>query len=171
MSSVKSRVTQYITRAERDHPAILAGRLGVMDRLEVEAYGVTPRAGLEISYRFAEKCWSGIYGGRVILMFGVGSLAKIYPGLPAASTAGVGVPWLLGTGAYRDCRKTFLRLSREIVGEMHDLFPVLRNFVAVENKASVRWLKWLGFRMVETRKNFNNSGRDFYLFESVRKEE
>ncbi len=169
MSSGK--VTQYIDRAERDHPAILAGRLGAMDRLEIEVYGIDAATGMELSYKMSEKCWSGFYDGRLIVMIGVGSMAKLYPGVPQGETAGVGIPWLLGTGEYRSCRKTFLRLSKVIKREMHEMFPVLRNFVAVENRQAVHWLKWLGFNMVQTYPDFNGSGREFYLFESLRKDE
>lgn len=162
------KASQYITKAQRDHPAILASRLGDMDRMEIEVYGFTPQAGLELSYRFAEKCWSGIYDDQVILMVGVGSMAKIHPHLAPEETAGIGIPWLLGTSEYRGCRRTFMELSKVLKEEMHKMFPVLRNFVAIENKTAVTWLKWLGFKMAQKHDNFNNSGRDFYLFESIR---
>ena len=162
------KVSQYITKTQNDHPAILASRLGDMDRMEIEVYGFTPQAGLELSYKFAEKCWIGIYDDQVILMVGVGSMAKIHPYLAREKTAGIGVPWLLGTGEYKGCRRTFMELSKVLKKEMHKMFPVLRNFVAIENKAAVTWLKWLGFKMVQKHHNFNGSGRDFYMFESIR---
>ena len=162
------RKTQYITAAQNDHPAILAGRLGEMDKLEIEVYGLSSLEGMQLSYATAEKCWSGIYDDRIILMVGVGSLEKLFPKIPKEDTEGVGIPWMLGTGNYKGCQKTFLRLSKVIKEEMHQMFPILRNFVAVENIIAVNWLKWLGFKMVEKRDNFMNSGRDFYLLESIK---
>lgn len=64
-------------------------------------------------------------------------------------TSGIGVPWLLATESAMKHKSEFLKQSPSVVRNMLNICPKLYNYVHVENKASIRWLKWLGFEFDE----------------------
>ena len=59
---------------------------------------------------------------------------------------GVGVPWLMGSNAIMKYKSSFMRYGPELIEQMLDVCPKLVNYVHVKNKASVRWLKQVGFK-------------------------
>jgi hypothetical protein len=59
--------------------------------------------------------------------------------------SGVGVPWLLSTEQALKHKRQFLELSPPVIEEMMSMCSRLVNYVHVDNKLSIRWLKWLGF--------------------------
>lgn len=87
------------------------------------------------------------------VMFGVGDLNIL---------AGVAAPWLLGTDAVETHYVAFLRRSVGFRDQLLQRYSVLTNFVDARNRASIRWLRWLGFTFsdpVEFR------GQEFRQFE------
>ena len=61
----------------------------------------------------------------------------------------VGVPWLLGTENALKYKLHFIAQVPAVINEMLNICPVLFNYVHVENKTSVRWLKRIGFTVEE----------------------
>ena len=78
--------------------------------------------------------------GEPICMFG---LAK------GDLLSGSGVVWLLGCDLAKKHKRVFLKISKPIIDEMLTICPRLSNMVHAKNKASIRWLKWLGFTIEE----------------------
>lgn len=60
---------------------------------------------------------------------------------------GTGVPWLLGTDYALKHAREFLKLSPPVIEEMLHMCPRLFNYVHADNIVSIRWLKWLGFKV------------------------
>lgn len=60
---------------------------------------------------------------------------------------GTGTPWLLSSVDALQHRRQFLLLSKDVVGEMLEFCPRLENYVHSKNKLSIRWLKWIGFKI------------------------
>lgn len=58
---------------------------------------------------------------------------------------GSGVPWLLSTEDALKHKREFLKQSPPVIQEMLSICPRLFNHVHIENRISIRWLKWLGF--------------------------
>jgi len=124
------------------------------DRDEVMASsGSSPREALEFSLAKSSEAYTVMIGGRPEVMFGVGDLNIL---------AGVGAPWLLGTDAVEDHAREFLRGSIEWRNQLLSRYPTLRNFVDARNTASVRWLRWLGFKLFDP---VEMGGHEFHLFE------
>jgi hypothetical protein len=73
-----------------------------------------------------------------------------------------GVPWLLSTDDIKKIGVVFIMRSRGYVSEWLKEFGVLENYVHSENTLSIRWLKWLGFSILEP-VTVNNE--TFYRFE------
>lgn len=62
---------------------------------------------------------------------------------------GIGTPWLLSTEKALKYKRCFLTLVPDVIDEMLSVCPTLCNFVHVENKVSIRWLKRIGFKFDE----------------------
>jgi hypothetical protein len=60
---------------------------------------------------------------------------------------GTGVPWLLGTDYLVKHRSVFLKNGKQGLDQMLKVCPNLFNYVHAENKTSVRWLKYMGFKV------------------------
>jgi hypothetical protein len=124
------------------------------DRDEVFAASKkTPREALEYSLAKSTEAWTVLIDGRPEIMFGVGDINIL---------AGVGAPWLLGTDAVEEHAKVFLRGSITWRNQLLSRYSTLRNFVDARNTASLRWLKWLGFRVLDP---VEMGGNQFHLFE------
>ncbi|QND53460.1 DUF2833 domain-containing protein [Phyllobacterium sp. 628] len=143
-----------IVPARASHVRTVARRMRKADRDEVSAAsGRLPADALIYSLRKSSVAWTALIDGVPELMFGVGDLNVL---------AGVGAPWLLGTDAVEKNYVAFLRGSVDWRDQLLRRYPVMRNFVDVRNQASIRWLRWLGFKLfdpVELR------GHEFCLFE------
>jgi hypothetical protein len=77
---------------------------------------------------------------------------------------GAGVPWMLGTDHLMKHQSALLRESPAIINDMLSVCERLYNYVHIGNKASIRWLKWLGFEM-QPAEPYGISGDLFYKFE------
>lgn len=96
-------------------------------------------------YKALRKCmelkgdsWTIIVNGVPIGMVGVSRGTLL---------SDTGRPWLLGTDALVDDRKLFLKVSRILLQNLSKGYKMLENYVSVENKCSLRWLKKLGFKI------------------------
>lgn len=63
--------------------------------------------------------------------------------------SGAGIPWLLGTEGALKYKRQFLTQVPPIIDEMLNVCPMLYNYVHVENKVSIKWLKRIGFAIDE----------------------
>lgn len=143
-----------VVKARPEHIRTIAKRMREADRLEVyAAAGKTPGQALAFSLRKSSVAWTWIIDGRPELMFGVADLNIL---------AGVGAPWLLGTDAVLSNQMEFLRSSHEWKNQLLQRYSTLRNFVDVRNDVSIRWLKWLGFSILEP---IEHRGHRFHIFE------
>lgn len=143
-----------IVTALPDHVASIADRMRQADRDEIAAgSGKTPGEALSFSLDKSTLARTALIDGVPEVMFGVGDLNVL---------AGVGAPWLLGTDAVERHYVAFLRGSIDWRDQLLARYSVLRNVVDVRNRASLRWLQWLGFTLSEP---ILLKGHEFRLFE------
>ena len=76
--------------------------------------------------------------GRVICIYGVGTSGFL---------SDVGCPWFLASDLLADYRREFVALSRDHLAAVRALYPELSNFVDARAVQSIRWLRWLGFKV------------------------
>ena len=57
--------------------------------------------------------------------------------------------WLIATASFERHARTSLRLGRRILPKLLENFDELVNYVRVDNRASLNWLKHLGFEISE----------------------
>ena len=60
---------------------------------------------------------------------------------------GEGVPWMLTTDGMRNAGRELLTITPRGIDQMFRVCARLSNYVYVENKMSIRWLRRLGFTM------------------------
>ena len=114
-----------------------------IDRIEVwYQTGQNLRDCLEISFDHSTVCRAGYGDGVLGCVWGV-CLADIREKR--------GVPWLIGTDTLEAHAIPFLRNCCYHLNEMKDGYDYLSNDVYAENKTSVRWLRWMGFKFGEAR--------------------
>lgn len=143
-----------VVPARAAHVRSIARRMRQADRDEVfAASGRSPVGALTFSLRKSSHAWTAIIDGVPEVMFGVGELNVL---------AGIGAPWLLGTDAVDRHYVAFLRRSVWFRDQLLRRYPTMRNFVDVRNRASIRWLRWLGFTLSDP---VDFRGHEFRLFE------
>lgn len=115
------------------HIGPLALNMRVLDRIECEALGRTPKDALRISLRTSLHALTALDPeGKPVAMFGVCALGLL---------AGRGTPWLLGTERVFDCGRDLLVSGPKIIAWWHETFDVMENIVAVENVKAIALLK------------------------------
>jgi hypothetical protein len=120
--------------------------------------GFKPLEALETSYNLCQVCNSIVHeDGSVVGMFGV------------ADSGIIASPWLLGTDKIIETRKEFIPQAKEWVEEMSKIYPLLTNFVHVDNTVSLVWLKSLGFEFIKLDKEYGVGKKPFYQFVRISK--
>lgn len=152
MSPLAAKVE--IVPALYEHIAPIAIHMRQADRDEVAASSdKSPFEALEYSLGKSTLARTVLVDGAPAAMFGVGDINIL---------AGVGAPWLLGTDDVEAISRDFLRGSLEWRDQLLRRYSVLRNFVDARNRVSIRWLRWLGFRLTDP---VAFRGHEFRLFE------
>lgn len=131
-----------IVPATQDHARQLALILRAADRDEVVAQsGLHPALALGMSLGSSDAAWTGLMDGQVAVIWGVAPQDEL--------ERDVGVPWMLGSDLIVQHPRLFLTHCQAAVEEMQALFPILENHVDIRNTVAIRWLKWLGFDIME----------------------
>ena len=115
----------------------------------------SPKEALVRSLAASPNAMAGLYQGRVVCMYGVAEISLL-------ST--VGIPWLLGTDEIEEHSKYFLRHNRYYMREISKRYSYLVNFVDARNTVAIRWLEWLGFRVLPAQP-FGPDDMPFHRFE------
>lgn len=127
--------------AKREDIAEVAAKMREIDRIELElAGGLAPLEALSESFERSEYCRCIDVGGEAVALFGVRK-----PFILGNS----GLIWLLGTDGITKIKKSFVENSMKYINEGFEYVDSLENYVWIENKLSIRWLKWCGFKFDE----------------------
>ena len=107
--------------------------------------GVQPDKALYESVAMSTSCFSIVRHGReVVGMFGCS------PSEWNDANLSVGNVWLLGSPGIQDIRYTFLKQSKHWVSVLHKDYDLLWNWADCRNEVHIRWLKWLGFKVIQS---------------------
>lgn len=140
----------------------LAQRLRASDVEEVEALNGLPAAQeLHNSFDQSVECWTVLNHGVQVAMFGVSQ--------PDSTPKNEGMIWMLAANI-ADTDEAILALGKisrqwyRAIAHKHDR---LFNYVDVKNTRTIRWLKWLGFRMVKLKIGFA-TGKTYWEFDNTK---
>jgi hypothetical protein len=148
-----------IVKATLAHAHAMAGRYREAD--DVECRALSGRSALEAaqdSVQNSHPGWAGLVDGICVCVFGA---------VPSG-VEGAGVPWLLGSRELDDLPLSLARRSRKYIRQMLDEYPYLYNLVDARHEASLRWLKWCGFHIMEPPEPAGRNGELFHYFEMRR---
>lgn len=122
------------------------------DRWEIwHAARSTPVDALTRGFEQSKKCWTVVWQGKPIAIFGV------------CGDGDVGVPWMLASDDLKNIKKEFLAECHKYVDEMQGDYKLLANLAWSKNTVHLRWLKWLGFTLMEPQP-FGPDGELFIYF-------
>jgi RimJ/RimL family protein N-acetyltransferase len=146
----------YYRTSEQEDVYELAPKLRKQDVDEVKASsGYTPEEALIYSFHVSGENNTIIApDGEIIGMFGVGSTADPY----------IGVPWLLASPRLPEITREFLPQSLEWVKQKNEQYPVLINYVDCRNTVAIRWLRYLGFTFIKKIEEYGVGKKPFYEF-------
>lgn len=149
--------------ATDEHAVELAPNMREADQKEIWASSrMLPLEALRRSMDVSPAPMTGLVDGEVVCMFGIGQASLV--------NTGNGVPWLLASGKMNRHARAFFKLSREYIESAKKDYHLLVNRVDARNKASIRWLRWLGFTLDEPRP-FGYDDIPFHLFYFMADEE
>lgn len=127
--------------AKREDIAAVADKMRNIDRTELElASGLQPLEALEKSFELSLYCRCIEVDGEPAAIFGVRK--------PFVLNS-KGLIWLLGTDKMTRIKNNFVKNCMQYINEGFDYVDSLENYVWIENKLSIRWLKWCGFKLDE----------------------
>lgn len=117
----------------------IAEHMREMDVFECQAVGYpTPLKAIKGSVKVSAEAWTFCYKTVPLCVFG-----------HVPDDCGGAVFWLLGTDDVRRHKREFMRHSKIVKARMMEKYKYLTNVVCMDNKESVRWLKWLGAEFQE----------------------
>lgn len=116
----------------------------------------TALATLADSVSVSERVWVILANEEPVCVFGAAPTE-----LP-----GAGSVWMMGTPRMdeRAVALSICRQFRPYLAELHQLWPILFNFVDARNQKSIEWLLWGGFEIIEALPNHGREGRLFFTF-------
>jgi hypothetical protein len=127
------------------------------DHIEVLAQGYeSPKAAINASFEKALFRFTMEKDGRPIAIFGLEPLDIL------GDKACV---WMLGTPDISKIKKTFCKLSQEVIKYFMEQYPVLMAQVDSRYTKTHRWLEWLGARKGSTYKLKNGFEFNDFFFE------
>lgn len=67
---------------------------------------------------------------------------------PVSILSGSGCPWMVSTYALDNCAADFIRHCKHDLQSFFGEWQLLYNLVDARNVRAIRWLKWLGFKVL-----------------------
>ena len=114
----------------------------------------TPEEALVEGVSSSSLCFTIERNEKPIAIFGV---------VPETILGSSAIIWLLGSEDINKVSKAFIRNSRQFVTIFLDHYTYLHNWVHVNNKKSIQWLKYIGAKFDEA-KPYGLEGEEFHYF-------
>ena len=114
-----------------------------------------------------ESCVRASYGRLGRMAFSLrrdGELVAMFGFMPVGGMSDTAHPWLVGSDAFVDVARMQMSLARRYCRATLDEYPVLFNYVDARNRASIIWLKRLGFT-IQAPEPFGVAALPFHRFE------
>ena len=144
-----------IRDVEEGDIAVLVKNMREHDKQEVNAatrMGI--RNAVSTSVDMATYSKTGLVNDELVCMWGV---------CPISLISSRGSPWMLGTDLIKKKQNIFLRRSKPWLEDIKRDYRHLENYVDARNTLSIKWLKWLGFKMEEAMP-YGVNGEPFHKF-------
>lgn len=121
----------------------IAPRVRKADREEARAsVGCEPEVFLPLTFT-PGRTWTIVSDeGEPMALYGVEAV-PLNPEL--------GIVWMVATDTlvHPKNQRKFLKLGPVVLDQLHELHPLLGNYVDARNTTHIRWLKWMGFSFLK----------------------
>jgi len=112
----------------------LAPNLRLSDINEIwKSHHRTAEDALLYEYTHSIICLTIEHNEKPVGMFGI---------VPLTITGNTATIWLLASPGLEQIQRAFLKHSRYFINLMLSFYPILENYVDINNTQSIRWLKW-----------------------------
>lgn len=139
---------------------VLNLKLREIDVKEVfAASGRTPKESLEAIINGNNEIFLCLYEDKVTAIFGVNPIEDVGGGI-----------FFLATDDFEEFSFEVARYSGQFIVHWVRKYGYLCNYVAVENKKSIRWLKWLGANVGETHFVLAEGDMEFLYFDFIKED-
>lgn len=138
-------VDQLASRSytDNDYESVVSLCLLPDDLKEVEAFGYpSSRDALHASLKEGGDIRVIIKGQRIVGVFGVRPIGHQY--------SKTGLIWFIAEKNELKPARQFLSLCQKFIKNWNQIFPILTNYVGAEHTRAIKWLKYLGFTVLET---------------------
>jgi hypothetical protein len=143
-----------VRKSKLEDTSLLAARLRSADKDEIYAVrGVGPNEALMICVTDSTTCWTVLNDRTPIAMFGYLHINN--------ETAQI---WMLGADELTQNKKWFISESKRWISDFKKQYRVLFNFIDARNELHIKWVKRMGFDIVETNPTYGFEKRLFYKF-------
>lgn len=89
-------------------------------------------------------------------------------GVVGAEKGFIGVPWMLGSSGIYKHAIQFKRECNQWLDTISEDYLVLVNYVHADNHKAIRWLQWLGFKLIHLDPEYGVGKAPFYEFVKVK---
>lgn len=154
-------LTVIFSKALPQHVASLCPVLREADRQEILALtGAPPEVSLPSAVAVSESAQAAfVEGSGIAAIFGVE---------PVLGFPDVGIVWFVGSDLVTRHTREFLTLSRQWLDATHLRYPLLTNRVDARNELHIRWLRWMGFSLLQKIEPWGAQGRPFIEFAKLK---
>lgn len=149
----------FVAHAIAADAEYLAPNLRKADLLELQANpslkGMAPAEALHKSVMESDDCYviKEIETCEQICLFGVKRV-----------TEDVGMVWLVGSDRIKKHQVEFLKNGKTWLAGLHNTSKILYNCVHEDNKLHIKWIRWMGFKVVKRHEGIGVNGENFYEF-------
>ena len=146
-------VKPYVRGGSLEDCLEVAKNISFPDRAEImAAVGTGPEAALHYCFLMSFRCWSVMYGGRCVFVFGL-----------AREDWRWVTPWAFSTPEVSRFPVAFLRGSRSVARRLFARYPYMLNWVDARHDKSIAWLRFMGFKLGKPQP-YGVYGMDFIPF-------
>ena len=137
----------------------LAPKLRKADLLELRAnpnlVGMSAEEALYKSIMESDDCFvvKDIESCEPIVLFGVKRVSE-----------NTGMVWLVGSDKIKDHQREFLKNCRTWLEGLHRTSRILYNCVHEHNTLHLKWIRWMGFKVIKRHDGVGVNGENFYEF-------
>ena len=130
----------YVEKSTPEHAFALAFDLRQEDKYEVALAGHTPLDALIAPFRYTRQgvnTYTVLNTGIPVAMFGV---------ISTPQNVKHGAVWFLSSYKLDNDMRYFTKRTKKWVDYFLADYEYVYNYITVEHKKNIRWLKWLGFK-------------------------
>lgn len=144
----------YVRTALLEDVPALADNLRGADIAEIKAAsGKTPGAALLVGLQTGTAKVACLPSGTPVAIFGVVPVAPL-----------VGAVWMVATNKFHLVQRQFLRECRGELEKLSADYRLLFNYTDARNHVHHRWIKWMGFTIINKHETHGHEGLPFLEF-------